>query len=278
MRCIEVSLKEKGYPVEGGKLSGILADKVYDSDMPNWKRPAVIVVPGGGYGFVSVREGEPIASYFLSRGYQVFVLSYLISPDGVSYPEQLFELASAVDYVKKNAKDFLVNPDEVFVVGFSAGGHLTANLAVDWHNVSKKAGVELDCQPKAVGLSYPVISSGTKAHFGSYDNLLQNYTEEAKAELMKELSLETQVTDKTPPAFIWTTAADTVVPSQNSLLFALALADKGISYELHVYPVGEHGASTCDFEINEPAAHLRKNEEWMKACADFFRSYSKETY
>ena len=277
MRCVEIDLKGEGYPVKGGTLEGILANKLFDFSEP-FTRPAVIVVPGGGYEFVSVREGEPVASFFLSKGYQVFVLRYLISKAGVSYPEQLVELASAVDYVKKHAQEFNVNPEEVFAVGFSAGGHLTGNLAVDWQNVSKIAGVALDCKPTAVGLSYPVITSKVYAHFGSFKNLLQNYTPEEKEELQKQLNLEEKVSSQTPPTFLWTTAKDRVVPSQNALLFALALANNGIDYELHVYPEGDHGASTCDFEINAHNAFLRKNAGWLENCASFFRIYTKEEY
>lgn len=180
---------------------------------PDWKRPAVIVVPGGAYWGVSKREGEPVASQFLARGFQTFILTYLCSPDGVSYPEQLIELSAAVDYVKKHAAEYNVNADEVFVVGFSAGGHLTADLAVEYASVKEKSGLELDCRPKAVGLGYPVISSKA-GHEDSYINLLSGYTEEARGELMKSLDLDQEVTDDTPPAFIWTTSTDTCVPSR----------------------------------------------------------------
>ena len=240
MRTYKISLKE-AYGIEGGQLECILCESPFDAPAPDWKRPAVIVVPGGAYWGVSKREGEPVASQFLARGFQTFILTYLCSPDGVSYPEQLIELSAAVDYVKKHAAEYNVNADEVFVVGFSAGGHLTADLAVEYASVKEKSGLELDCRPKAVGLGYPVISSKA-GHEDSYINLLSGYTEEARGELMKSLDLDQEVTDDTPPAFIWTTSTDTCVPSANSLLYALALAKHKIPYELHVYPQGEHGA------------------------------------
>ena len=87
------------YPfLQGGELLCIAADYIFDGEVDSaWKRPAVIVVPGGGYGMVSKREGTPVASWFFARGYQVFILTYLCRPDGVGYPEQLIELGCTVD-------------------------------------------------------------------------------------------------------------------------------------------------------------------------------------
>ena len=96
--------------------------------------------------------------------------------------------------------------------------------------------------------------------------------------LQEKLCLNERVSDQTPPTFIWTTADDEIVPARNSLLHALALADQGIAYELHVYPTGSHGAATCDFDINYPKPFLRKNSVWINDCADFFRALCKETF
>lgn len=276
MKNYKISLKET-YELEGGELECILSESPFDVPAPEWRRPAVVVVPGGGYGMVSKREGEPVAHYFLSKGFQTFILTYRTRTDGSCYPEQLVELASAIDYIKKNAAEYRVNPDEIFVVGFSAGGHLTADLAVEYETIEEKAGRKLDCRPKAIGLGYPVISSKC-GHEDSYENLLFDYTEEAKTELLKTLDLNETVTDATPPAFIWTTSADNCVPSENSLMFALALAKRKIPYELHVYPRGEHGASSCSYEINAPAEFLRKNSAWLDDCAEFFRLFTTEKF
>lgn len=283
MKNIIVDL-QKEYGLQGGTLECICADFPWDrrEQAPTWKRPALIVVPGGGYGMVSKREAEPVAFEFFARGFQTFILTYLVGGEnGVSYPEQLFELAASVDYVKKHAEEFNVNPDEVFAVGFSAGGHLTANLAVEHQNVSEKFGKTLDCKPTAVGLSYPVISY-VDGHRGSYENLLYGYTDEARAELLKTLCLENAVSEHTPPAFIWTTAKDTAVPPSNALRYALALNEKEIDYELHVYPRLNHGASTASLEINpvseETQRELRRVSRWIDDCAEFFRMYIQEKY
>ena len=265
---------KKHYKVAGGKLIPYVIDcPVNDS---NWRRPAVIVVPGGAYEHVSKREGAPVASHFVARGFQAFVLEYLVAGDGVRYPEQLHELAAAVDYLKKHAEEYNINSDEIFVLGFSAGGHLTANLAVDY-SVSETVGEKLDCKIKAAGLGYPVISADL-GHTRSHDNLLKGYTDAEKQKLLKNLNLDKAVNKNTVPAFIWTTAADSTVPAINSLKFAEALAKNGIKYELHVYPEGDHGSSTCDREVNEERNAIAKNAQWIDNCASFFRLFTVEKY
>lgn len=277
MKAYTVELKEK-YPfLQGGTLQCILGAYPMDDANDAWKRPAVIVVPGGGYFMASKREGEPIAASFLAQGFQAFVLDYLVRPDGVRYPEQLLELSAAVDYVKKNAKEMSVNADEIFVVGFSAGGHLTANLAVEYGSVSEKAGCALDCKPTAVGLAYPVISK-IHGHEDSFCNLLYGYTEEEQAELLKTLNLNEAVTERTAPAFIWSTRTDQTVPCDNAIRYAQALSDHGVDFELHVYPRGQHGLSTARREICVENECLETVAPWIDACAKFFRMYTVEKF
>ena len=276
MRCFEVSLSEE-YGLQGGKLLCILGDCPMDGEHPEWKRPAVVTVPGGDYWMCSKTEGEPFASYFLGKGFQTFILTYLTCQDGAHYPEQLLELAAAVDYVKTHAAELCVNPDEVFVAGNSGGGHLTANLAVDYPIASRKLGRMLNCRPDAVCLSYPVIT--TKAGYArSHKNLLDGCTDAEKAEYMNRLELDELVTEDTPPAFIWATAEDPVVPAENAMRFALACARHKVPYELHVYPQGWHGLSTCNRELCGDEPYLKKNGQWLDNCAEFFRLYTKEKF
>ena len=192
----------KEYGLKGGKLSSLCIDMPFDQKM-DWKRPAVIVVPGGGYGMCSKREAETVAAAFLARGFQTFILTYTTVNDGVAYPEQLLELAAAFDYVRKNAEEYSVNPEEVFAVGFSAGGHLVANLSCEHMRIEELYGKPLDCKPTAVGLSYPVIYN--VGHIGSYINLTANLPEEEREALINRLCMDELVTQDTPPAFIWST-------------------------------------------------------------------------
>lgn len=273
MKSIEL---KNYYKVAGGFLTP------YTIECPNgkekkWRRPAVIVVPGGAYEHVSKREGANVACQFLARGFQTFVLEYLTVTNGVRYPEQLHELAAAVDYVKTHCEEYHINKDEIFVLGFSAGGHLTADLAVEYFNVAEIVGEKLDCKPAAIGLGYPVIST----EFGykkTHENLLSGYTDAEKQNILNRLNLDKTVTKKTVPVFLWTTAEDSAVPALNSLKFASALAENGVKYELHVYPEGEHGSSTCDFEVNTENPAYRKNAQWLSNCAQFFRLFTVEKY
>lgn len=277
MKTFKVNLKESYSFLQGGTLEGLLMEQPFDGENTNWKRPAVVVFPGGGYAMCSKRESAPIAATFWAKGFQVFILTYLCAPDNARYPEQLLEGAAAVDYVRKHAEEFNVNPDEVFVVGFSAGGHLTGNLAVEHQNVEKLAGVALDCKPTAVGLCYPVISK-KHGHQGSYENLLAGYSETEQEEILQRVNLDEYVSEQTPPAFIWATAEDACVPPDNAIRYALALDRRGISYELHIYPRGYHGLSTCDLEVNTELPDLERMSRWMDDCARYFRLYTVEKF
>lgn len=120
------------------------------------------------------------------------------------------------------------------------GGHLAANYGVAWNSsfLTKLMGMEANPEQLRVAgllLCYPVITSGEKAHEGSFRNLLGEQYEEKKA----ELSLENRVTPDTPPTFLWHTATDETVPVENSLYFFQSCLQQGVSAELHIYPVGD---------------------------------------
>ena len=267
----------KEYGLKGGVLTPLCIDMPFDCKM-DWKRPAVIVVPGGGYGMCSKREAETVAAAFLARGFQTFILTYTTVDDGVAYPEQLLELAAAFDYVRKNAEEYSVNPEEVFAVGFSAGGHLVANLSCEHMRREELYGKPLDCKPTAVGLSYPVIYN--TGHIGSYINLTANLPEEEREGVINRLCLDELVTQDTPPAFIWSTFEDSVVTCENSLRYATALKKANVRFALHVYPLGEHGLSTSDREIS--CMYSAEGTACANGCVDecckFFRIYVREAY
>ncbi|MDY5441625.1 MAG: alpha/beta hydrolase [Candidatus Enteromonas sp.] len=277
MDVIDLTLE---YPsLHGGTLTPFCLTNL-TLEYPSNKRPAVIVVPGGTYISNAWREGQPVAVKFLSFGFQSFVLGYHTAADGVRYPEELLELASAVDYLKRHAAEYFINPDEIFVVGFSAGGHLVGNLAQEMHHLDKH-GFHGDATIKAIGLSYPVINPNY-GHPNSHKNLLNGYDEETKKKLMDELSLDLHVTEANPPAFLFGTSCDTVVPPHNIISYAEALGAKGITYELHLYPYGEHGWGSGDREFVGPFngyPDKRANvEKWTEECATFFRDFCVEVF
>lgn len=231
---------------------------------PNRIRPAMLVIAGGGYADVSEREKECVALTYLAQSYVAFTLEYSIAP--VKYPAQLNEGLMAMIYIKENAEKFGVDKNHVAAIGFSAGGHLCAMLAnLSGSEDAKNAFGDkaLLARPDAVVLSYPVITSGEKAHRGSFVNLCGN-----DVALAEKLSLEKRVTEKSSPAFIWTTANDGLVPSENSLYYALACKTHNVPFELHVFADGQHGLSLCNDEvytINEPVREwIGLSLTWLK--------------
>ncbi|MFS0863828.1 alpha/beta hydrolase [Fredinandcohnia sp. 179-A 10B2 NHS] len=209
---------------------------------PNRKRPIVIICPGGGYQFTSDREAEPIAIQMNAMGFHACVLWYSVAP--AVFPTALCQLASAIGQVREHAEEWNVDTTKIVVLGFSAGGHLAASIGVFWN---KEFLTDLlpfsseQIKPNGIVLCYPVISSGEYAHQGSFKALAGD--KYGDRELLELLSLEKQVSQETPPTFLWHTATDLAVPVQNSTLFADALLKNNVSMEMHIYPRGAHGLS-----------------------------------
>ncbi len=208
----------------------------------NRKAPAMLVIPGGGYGMVSDREGEPVAVAYLNAGFSAFVLRYSIAP--IRYPYQLVEAVMAMAYIRINAKEFNIDSDMVSAIGFSAGGHLCGMLATipDCEDVKGVFSAPVPVKPNAVVLSYPVITSANKTHIGSFENLCGK----ENVELQRKLDISTLVDKNSAPAFIWATYDDGVVPVRNSLLVAEAYERADVKFSIHVWGKGQHGLSVAN--------------------------------
>ena len=175
-------------------------------------RPLVLVLPGGGYQFCSDREAEPIALAYLAEGFNACVLRYAVGPDA-PWSASFADGEAGLDWVRAHADELDCDPAKVAVVGFSAGGHLAASLAV-----------AAEARPDAVVLGYPV----TLAEFG--------------APIGKEImDIPSRVTDETPPTFLFATCGDSLVPIRNSVALLAALAEHGVPFESHIYLLGPHG-------------------------------------
>jgi acetyl esterase/lipase len=158
----------------------------------------------------------------------------------------LQDAARAVRLVRAKAADWKVDPKRVGIMGSSAGGHLASTLLTHFDAGKPEAedAVERQSSRPDVGiLCYAVISMGPNTHGGSRDNLLGR---NASPELIKLLSNELQVTDQTPPCFIWHTWEDTTVKVENSLDFANALRKAKVPFDLHIYQKGRHGIGLQD--------------------------------
>lgn len=249
----------------GARLVGYLRETTVE--MPAYNvRPAVVILPGGGYAHCSNRESDPVAMRFLAAGYQTFVLYYTVTDlrPGPLRWQPMLDAAGAVLHLRRHAEEFHLDPDKIALCGFSAGGHLAACAAVLWDapEVQQVLGITgTEARPNAVALGYPVITMGSFTHAGSARNLAGE-----DPDLLARMSLENQIRPGLPPFFIWHTVADQAVPVQNSLMLANALEACDDSYELHLFAHGDHGSSTCNAEVNTPMPH---NAAWLPLCIDW---------
>ena len=218
-------------------------------------RPVVIVCPGGGYCYLSDREGEILALQYAAMGCHAVVLNYSIAP--AVYPAALLELAATVKLLREKAEEWHIDVDKIIVEGSSAGGHLAASYGMFWKEdfIAEELKVPDSereiLRPNAMILNYPVITSGEFAHRDSFTNLLGERYEE----LVEKMSLEKQVNQDTPQAFIWHTYTDGCVPVENSLLLVSAMKKAGIPVEFHMYPQGGHGLSLANELTESPEGH-----------------------
>lgn len=234
------------------------------------EKPLVLVCPGGAYSYCSDREAEPIAAKYLAAGFHAAVLRYHCAP--AVFPTALLELAWSVKTIRKFAKQWHVNPDAVFVCGFSAGGHLAASLGTLWNETFlQKALGNGEWMPNGQILGYPVITMGEYTHQGSRENLIGGRMSDEMTHL---LSLEERVDEHTVPTFLWHTAEDGAVPVQNSLMYAAALASHHVPFELHVFEKGAHGLSTCE-DITSDLGNetVPDNQSWVDMSIRFIRRH-----
>lgn len=207
---------------------------------PRRLRPAVLILPGGGYSHVSEREAEPVALRFAARGWSAFILTYSVAPH--KFPTALREAAMAMRWIRENAGAMEVDANKVAAMGFSAGGHLCGTLGTmfDCPEV-RDIGPAALLRPDALGLCYPVAVSWGDTHEGSFRCLCGE-----DAALRRRLSLDALVRPDMPPVFLWHTRNDETVPVRNSLLLAQSLQEAGIEFAMHIFRQGRHGLSTAD--------------------------------
>ena len=248
---IEFPLWESGAP---GALGDTEADKptltVYRASRAA-VGTAIIVAPGGSYGALAMdHEGRQVASLLNAMGITAFVLKYRLGPR-YHHPVQLGDAQRAIRVVRSRAQEFAVTPDRIGMMGFSAGGHLTATAGThfDMGNPGADDPIErAGSRPDFLILAYPVISFDPAiAHAGSVRNLLG---ENPDRKLIEDLSNDRRVSAQTPPAFLFHTTADAGVPVENSVRFYLALRQAKVPAEMHIFENGPHGVGLA---LGDPA-------------------------
>lgn len=206
------------------------------SDAPG----TILVLPGGAYQHLSDKEGEPVAAWLRSLGWDARVVRY---PIRARHPEPLDFIRSEI------AAERAAGARRVGVLGFSAGGHLAGHAAFAPDNASEQ-------RPDLAVLCYPVVSMLAATHEGSRHNLIGA---DATDELRAATSLERLVTPDAPPVFLWHTVVDeAVLIQEHAYPLATALAVNGVPHELHVFNDGEHGVAMRD---DIPA------RQWLPLCA-----------
>lgn len=264
-------------------------------------RPAVLICPGGAYLNCSDREAEPVALKFATMGYHAFVLCYSVYQEGKGgipdwskpmepkpqciHPNPMYDIAKAMLYIGAHAKDWLVDMSKVALCGFSAGAHNCAMYSVYWDKPVITEFFKEDAEkfrPAAVILGYPLTDYCYMKETMGNDPMANGLfamsnsaflgTPTPDDEHLKEISPVYHVSKSTPPAFIWSTASDELVPIQHSIRMAHALADKKIPFELHIYEEGGHGLSLGNQTTAEAQTQINadiwdwieKAEKWLQ--------------
>jgi len=223
---------------------------------------AIVLCPGGGYRERTDHEGEQVGQWLQSIGIAAFILGYRVAP--CKTPAPLSDALRAMRVVRKEVQKYGIQ--KVGIMGFSAGGHLAATASVHYDkNVYGETDAidSLSARPDFSVLCYPVMDMFDYRHDPSRERLLGKNPVKA----MKTFySPQMQVTEDTPPAFLWHTATDRDVPAENSILYALALAQWQIPYELHIYPRGKHGQNIAlnDAYLHQWTESLRRWLNWIE--------------
>ncbi|MBD5303783.1 MAG: alpha/beta hydrolase [Bacteroides sp.] len=236
----------------GKRLSDVSVPELWIYPAKNPNGQAVIAAPGGGYTLLSTdNEGTMFVDWMNAQGITLAVLMYRM-PNGHS-EVPLEDGRRAIEIMREKAAEYGFNPDEVGIMGSSAGGHFAATLSTMYGDKKYRPDFQI--------LLYPVITMTDLTHNGSRNNLLGK---DASAADIEKYSLENRVDANTPPAFIILATDDKTVNPLNSLHYAEALQQNGVPYSMHIYPTGGHGFGFRDSYIYKPqwSAEL---ERWLRS-------------
>ncbi len=241
--CEEINLWKDGSANNGSNPEYRPRIRIYYPTMPQApkkKMAAVLVCPGGGYYVQAPHEGQPFAQLFSLYGILGVVLTYRVNPD--RYPGSYSDATRAMRILRKNAGKYNIDPGRIGIMGFSAGGHLASTVATQpdlYKNPEDDLADEVSARPDRVMLGYPVISfMDDFAHQGSVHALLGP---DPSAEMLRQLTSYLHVSGDSPPAFLFHTSNDDVVPVENSIRYTEACVKNKVPVALHIFPDGPHG-------------------------------------
>ena len=224
---------------------------------------AIVIFPGGAYRGLADHEGRGYAEFLNENGITAFVVNYRVAPH--KFPLELLDARRAVRWVRAHAEEYGVCKDKVAVMGSSAGGHLTAHYCNRYDCKEVRELFPESKVPNACVLGYPVITADPRySHKGSFEKLNGGVYPEGEKQTF--YSCECMVSEQTPPTFLWHCTGDKTVPVKNSLLYADALAEHAVPFQMHIYPGAKHGLGTADKTTNaEIKPDWEQIKDWLPA-------------
>lgn len=217
----------------------------------------MLVLPGGGYTYHSASEAFPIAERFRADGFAAFVLQYRLRPYDPAV--SLLDALRAVRVLRSRSAELNLDPQRIAVIGFSAGGHLAANLSTHGDDGQPEAADPVErpgSRVQAAILFYPAILHAPA------DQLAPGTTD--LPSLLQLEGVQQFVDARTPPTFMIVGYDDTRAPYAHCLAYAARLHRAGVRFELHVLGGGDHGRSVRDGRRAEWEPMLR---HWLTTVA-----------
>ena len=242
----------------------------FPSKINNDTKPAVLIMPGGGYYDLWFdKEGVDVAEWLNKIGISAFVLKYRLphwEPEQCRSEVALMDAQRAMRIIRSNSNKWEINPEKIGVLGFSAGGHLASTISTHHDQGLSQSKVEIErttsSRPNFTILIYPVVSlqNSPETHYGSRQNLVGKTPAN---ELVDYYSNELQVKYDTPPAILIHTNEDSAVPSENSILYYLALRKYNIPAAIHIWEKGRHGLGFAKDGEHAFKSWPQITKEWM---------------
>lgn len=265
------------YRLWPGRAPGATSDSPSQTPTLTWYPPphgssngtAVIVAPGGSYlGLAGILEGTEPASWFTTRGVTAFVLQYRVGSHA-RLPIPLFDGARAVRFVRAHAAQFHIDPNRIGMMGFSAGGHLTAMTAVQATPGNPEATDPVErvsSRPDFIILAYPWLEGMQlmpNGHSQYCDFAISTTHLPCHPQDYVRFNPLLYVTAKAPPTFMYLTSDDGLVPPEGALRFYEELWERHIPVEMHIFEPGGHGSGLGGDDL-ELSTWPRLLQQWMR--------------
>ncbi len=242
-------------------------------------RPAMIACPGGGWEFHGAAEGEGVALTFVKEGYAGFVLNYSLG-EYSEFPNPLVEISWAIRTVREHASEWHIDPNRIYISGFSAGATVAALSATQWNDprICEVLGGDATMyRPDAAVLAYGVFDISTV--FSGVDlssipkdvaielGLKLGFTRgQVVANLSPEVNVVNYVSKDSAPMFIFQSKTDEFVPVSNAERLAAKMEEYGRPYALQIFESGRHGMSVNN-RLTDPVEEIDPEwNQWVDKC------------